>query len=121
MQNELPNLLKLAKVYLSPPGFSTLREIGFEVATAIQSNLTAKLLPINIDALRLLKFKYRAICYQTIFEYPVIASEAEAPKAPSLHKGAPSTVTWKKEQRSRSCNIDFLKNCIRRKNPSILT
>ena len=52
--------------------------------------------------------------------YQIIASEAEAPKAPSLRKGAPSTVTWEKEQHSKSFNIDFSNNYIRRKNPSFL-
>ena len=35
--------------------------------------------------------------------------EAEAPKAPSLRKGAHSTVTWEREQRSRSFIFIFRK------------
>ena len=43
-------------------------------------------------------------------------SEAEAPKAPSLRKGAPSTVTWEKRTTPGSFNIDFSKNHLRAKN-----
>ena len=43
-------------------------------------------------------------------------SEAEAPKAPALCKGAPSTVPWGKRTTPGSFNIDFSKNHLRAKN-----
>ena len=42
-------------------------------------------------------------------------------KAPSLRKGAPSTVTWEKEQRPGSFNIDFSKNHLGAKDPLFWT